>query len=62
MVKKLRIANYDDFKKLIMDELSDLVENYYLYMRLESVASAILEKNVDIQMILKLKIRLYEKK
>ncbi|MGW8958154.1 TetR family transcriptional regulator [Paenibacillus sp. NPDC055715] len=53
------IHNFDDFKRLIMTELIELVDHKPLYIRLETIRSVILEKNVDAEMMLNLKTNLY---
>ncbi|AET60971.1 transcription regulator [Paenibacillus terrae HPL-003] len=55
------IHNFNDFKRLIMTELIELVDHKPLYIRLEAIRSVILEKNVDTELMLNLKTNLYLK-
>ncbi len=59
MIQHTSISSFDDFKKLVMEELSELVDQNILYIRLESMRSAILEKNVDAELMLAQKMSLY---
>lgn len=61
VAKKTEIKKYADVKRLFMDELTMLVDNNPLYIRLESMRAAIFEKNTDVEVMLKMKKRLYER-
>lgn len=61
MVKGTEIESFEDFKALIMSELMELVDSNPLYVRLESMRTAIFEKNVDAETMLKMKTNLYLK-
>lgn len=59
MAKEMRIKDFDDFKKLVINELIELVDENPIYIRLESMRTAIFEKNIDAETMLKQKINLY---
>ena len=59
LAKETTINKFDDFKKLVIKELLELVDNNPMYIRLESMRTAIFEKNVDAETMLKEKINLY---
>jgi AcrR family transcriptional regulator len=59
MAKEMPIRDFDDFKCLVMNELTELVDHNPLYIRLESMRTAILEKNVDVETMLNQKLNLY---
>lgn len=59
MIKETQIADFVDFKDLVIKELIELVDNNPLYIRLEAMRAAILEKNIDAEIMLKLKTDLY---
>lgn len=60
MAQKTPVRNFDDFKNLIMNELMELVDHNPLYIKLESMRTAVFEKNVDPETMLKQKINLYK--
>lgn len=60
MAKEMPVRSFDDFKKLIMDELMELVDQNPLYVKLESMHTAVFEKNVDAETMLNQKINLYK--
>ncbi|MCM3748858.1 TetR/AcrR family transcriptional regulator [Paenibacillus pasadenensis] len=60
LAKQSPIWNFSDFKLLIMNELTELVDHNPLYIRLESMRSAVLEKNIDAETMLNKKINLYK--
>ncbi|QNR68922.1 TetR/AcrR family transcriptional regulator [Paenibacillus peoriae] len=53
------IKTFNDFKHLIMTELIELIDHKPLYIRLEAMRSTVLEINVDAEMMLELKTKLY---
>lgn len=59
MAEKTRIKKFNDFKKLVIQELTELVDYNPLYIRLEAMRTAIFEKNVDTETILRQKMNLY---
>lgn len=59
LAKGTKINEFYDFKRLVMKELTELVDNNPVYIRLESMRTAIFEKNVDAETMLKEKINLY---
>ena len=59
IAKESRINAFADFKSLVMKELVELVDTNPLYIRLEAMRTAILEKNVDAATMLKMKTGLY---
>ncbi len=59
MAKETRIMSFGDFKNLVMRELMELVDNNPLYIRLEAMRTAIFEKNVDAETMLRQKTNLY---
>ncbi|AET60967.1 transcription regulator [Paenibacillus terrae HPL-003] len=59
IILKSRIRDFDDFKHLLLTELSKLVEHNSLYIRLEAMRTTVLEKNVDAETMLMLKMNLY---
>ncbi|ANY65634.1 transcriptional regulator [Paenibacillus sp. BIHB 4019] len=61
MIIETRINNEDDFKQLVMKELIELVDHNPLYIRLESIRTSVLEKNIDAEVMLELKSGLYNK-
>ncbi|MEW9700935.1 TetR family transcriptional regulator [Paenibacillus sp. SI8] len=60
MAKESPIKDIDDFKNLVMNELTELVDHNPLYIRLESMRTAIFEKNVDAETMLNQKMNLYK--
>lgn len=60
MAKEMPIRNFEDFKSLVMNELTELVDHNPLYVRLESMRTAVFEKNVDPETMLIQKINLYK--
>ncbi|MBY9081593.1 TetR family transcriptional regulator [Paenibacillus sp. HN-1] len=60
MVKSMPILNFDDFKMLVINELTELVDHNPLYIRLESMRTAVFEKNVDAETMLSQKMNLYK--
>ncbi len=60
LADRTEITSFQDFKEMILLELEELVDTNPLYVRLEAVRSAILEKNVDPEILLEQKTRLYE--
>ncbi|MFE6076654.1 TetR/AcrR family transcriptional regulator [Paenibacillus sp. NPDC057886] len=54
------VHSYEDFKNLLMDELMELVDKNPLYVKLESMRTAVFEKNVDPKTMLNQKISLYK--
>lgn len=61
LIRETPIKSFGDFKRLIMTELIELVDHNPLYIRLEAMRSAVLEKNIDAEWMLKLKTDLYFK-
>ncbi|WP_091015943.1 MULTISPECIES: TetR family transcriptional regulator [Paenibacillus] len=53
------INTFNDFKRLIMTELIEMVDHNPLYIRLEAMRSTVLEINVEAEMMLELKTKLY---
>ncbi|QDY82640.1 TetR/AcrR family transcriptional regulator [Paenibacillus polymyxa] len=60
MAKEIPVRSFDDFKNLVMNELMELVDHNPLYVKLESMRTAVFEKNVDPETMLKQKINLYK--
>lgn len=60
-VEQMPIRNFNDFKDLLMDELMELVDNNPLYVKLESMRTAVFEKNVDAETMLNQKLDLYQR-
>lgn len=60
MAKEIPVRSFDDFKNLVMNELMELVEQNPLYIKLESMRTAVFEKNVDPETMLNQKINLYK--
>ncbi|AIQ18517.1 transcriptional regulator [Paenibacillus sp. FSL H7-0357] len=60
MAKELPVRSFDDFKNLVMNELMELVNQNPLYVKLESMRTAVFEKNVDPETMLNQKINLYK--
>ncbi len=61
MAKELQIRSFTEFKILVLTELKELVDTNPLYIRLESMRTAIFEKNVDAETMLKQKLNLYKR-
>lgn len=59
IANETQVNDFDDFKKLVMKELIELVDDNPLYIRLESMRTVIFEKNVDAETMLKHKLNLY---
>lgn len=59
MARARPIRIFDDFKTLVLKELTELADNNPLYIRLEAMRTAIFEKNVDTETMLKQKLNLY---
>lgn len=59
MAKETPVRSFDDFKNLVMNELMELVDQNPLYVKLESMRTAVFEKNVDAETMLNQKINLY---
>lgn len=60
IAKESPIKDFNDFKNLVMNELTELVDHNPLYVRLESMRTAIFEKNVDAETMLNQKMNLYK--
>ncbi|SDF16403.1 DNA-binding transcriptional regulator, AcrR family [Fontibacillus panacisegetis] len=60
MAREVPVRSFDDFKNLVMNELMELVDQNPLYVRLESMRTAVFEKNVDPETMLNHKINLYK--
>ncbi|MNM38204.1 HTH-type transcriptional repressor KstR [compost metagenome] len=60
MAKEIPVRSFDDFKNLVMNELMELVDQNPLYVKLESMRTAVFEKNVDAETMLNQKINLYK--
>ncbi len=60
MAQAAPVRSFDDFKNLIINELMELVEQNPLYVKLESMRTAVFEKNVDAEIMLNQKISLYK--
>lgn len=56
-----KIENYSHIKQLFMAELEWLVDTNPLYIRLESMRSAIFEKNADLEVMFNMKKTLFER-
>lgn len=61
MAKATAFKSYADVKLLFMTELEMLVDNNPLYIRLESMRSAIFEKNADLEVMFNMKKQLFER-
>lgn len=59
MAEETQIKDFNDFKSLVIQELTELVDYNPLYIRLEAMRTAIFEKNVDTETMLKQKMNLY---
>ena len=59
IARESQINAFADFKNLVMKELVELIDTSPLYIRLEAMRTAILEKNVDADTMLKMKTSLY---
>lgn len=60
LAKETPIRDFNDFKSLVMNELIELVDHNPLYIRLESMRTAVFEKNVDTETMLNQKMNLYK--
>ncbi|MHA6530843.1 TetR/AcrR family transcriptional regulator [Paenibacillus sp. BAC0078] len=60
MVREMPIMDFNDFKMLLINELTELVDHNPLYIRLESMRTAVLERNIDAETMLNQKINLYK--
>ncbi|MFC4306294.1 TetR/AcrR family transcriptional regulator [Cohnella boryungensis] len=60
IAEEMPIRSFDDFKNLVINELMELVDHNPLYIRLESMRTAVFEKNVDPETMLNQKINLYK--
>ena len=60
MAKEIPVQSFDDFKNLVMNELKELVDHNPLYIKLESMRTAVFEKNVDPETMLNQKMNLYK--
>lgn len=54
-IKTYDISNYELFKKLVLDEMTDIIEDSDMYIRLISIRGAILEKNIDLEVMIEFK-------
>lgn len=54
-IKKADIGNYDLFKKLVLEEMAVIIEDSDMYIRLVSIRGAILEKNIDLEVMIESK-------
>lgn len=61
MVLQTPIRYFEDFKTLLMNELMELVDQNPLYVKLESMRTAVFEKNVDAETMLNHKLNLYKR-
>lgn len=61
LIKDNEFKNYDEFKKLVLEEMKDVIENSDIYVRLCSIRAVILEKNVDLEKVIEIKKFLYER-
>ena len=56
---KKSISCFEDVKRLFLEELEYLIDNDPLYIKLESMRSAVLERNTDIETRFQMKKRLF---
>jgi AcrR family transcriptional regulator len=61
MASQTNFESFDDIKRLFMTELEALVDTNPLYIGLESMRPAILEKNTDLVMLFDMKKKLFER-
>jgi AcrR family transcriptional regulator len=61
MAARTVFESFDDIKQLFMTELKTLVITNPLYIGLESMRPAILEKNADLEMLFAMKKKLFER-
>lgn len=61
MAAEVPVQRFEDFNNLIMNELMELVDTNPLYIKLESMRTAILERNVDAEIMLTHKVHLYRR-
>lgn len=54
-IKKADISNYELFKKLVLEEMAVIIEDSDMYIRLVSIRGAILEKNIDLEVMIESK-------
>lgn len=54
-IKKADISNYELFKKLVLEEMAVIIEDSNMYIRLVSIRGAILEKNIDLEVMIESK-------
>lgn len=54
-IKAYDISNYELFKKLVLDEMTDIIEDWDMYIRLISIRGVILEKNIDAEAMIEFK-------
>lgn len=55
------IDTYQDFKKLVLDEMSDVIDSAPMYIRLCSIRTVIIERNSDMEQMILLKQSLYQR-
>lgn len=60
-IKNVDISNYELFKKLVLDEMTDIIEDSDMYIRLISIRGVILEKNIDLELMTETKQWLYNR-
>ena len=53
--------DFSDIQRLLLDELSYLLEKNPLYIRLEALRAVILELNADVELLCRMKKRLYKR-
>jgi AcrR family transcriptional regulator len=61
MATRTSFESFDDIKQLFITELETLVSTNPLYIGLESMRPAILEKNTDLEMLFAMKKKLFER-
>lgn len=54
-IEKADIGNYELFKKLVLEEMAVIIEDSDMYIRLVSIRGAILEKNIDLEVMIESK-------
>lgn len=59
LARETTIQVFEDFRKLVIRKLLELVDGNPMYIRLESMGTAILEYNLDADTMLKEKLKLY---
>ncbi|AOZ90521.1 TetR family transcriptional regulator [Bacillus xiamenensis] len=61
IISETKIKNLQDIKHLFLKELEEIIDQNPMYIRLEAIRTSVLERNVDSNTMLQLKLKLFQK-